>query len=76
MLKECGFHLVDGGIAEGDNTLHNGREVGGDKVASLLATMAAHALAMGSVLGTGADKYGATEVLVKFKLLQPPVQFP
>ena len=49
----------------------------GEREASWLATMAARALARGSVLGTGASKYGgATEVLVIFKLLGPLVQFP
>ena len=46
----------------------------GERVAPLLATMSAHTLARGSVLGTGAGKYGATEVLVIFKLLGPPAQ--
>ena len=48
----------------------------GERVASLLVTMAAHTLARGSVLGTGAGKYRAKEVLVLLKLLGPPVQFP
>ena len=29
MLKECGRHLVDDGRAKGDDTLNDGREVGG-----------------------------------------------
>ena len=48
----------------------------GDRVVSLLTTMAAHALARGSVIGTGAGKYGAIEVLVLFNLLGLHIQFP
>ena len=52
-----------------------GRSLVGERVASLLATMVAHTLARGGVLGMGEGKYGATEFLVIFKLLGPPSQF-